>query len=79
MELQIPNSTVVLVPGCIVKLHRFDFDEWVVGFGWYSWGHNRPVCGWYLTNKESPKVVKPLQLPDLDDIYMVTNEPTRIE
>lgn len=30
------------------------------------------VCGWYLTNLESSDI-KPLQLTDLDDIYLIEN------
>lgn len=43
-----------------------------MSYGWYTWGGNRPVCGWYLTNIESSDI-KPLQLTDLDDIYVIEN------
>lgn len=79
LYIQIPNADCVIRPGNVVKLGRFDNTRWVVGYGWYSWGGNRPVCGWYLaemTDKchkhdKIAKEVKPLQLPDLDDIYVI--------
>lgn len=69
--LNIPSSHEVIKPGNIVKLGRFSDDEWIVSFGWYEFGGNRPVCGWYLT-KDGGLVTKPLQLPDLDDIYLIS-------
>lgn len=70
MVLEIPNTNRVLRPGNRVKLGRFQSDMWVVSFGWFSFGGNRPFCGWYLT-KDNGLTVKPLQLPDLDDIYII--------
>lgn len=69
-SLQMPNSNYFLRPGNIVRLGRFDSKDWEVHFGWYSFGGNRPVCGWYLTS-DNGLTVKPLQLPDLDDIYVI--------
>ena len=71
MTLNLPVSGDVLHPGDIVKLHRFDSKLWKVCFGWYSFGGNRPVCGWYLETDDG-MTVKPLQLPDLDDIYLLS-------
>lgn len=71
--LDVPRYCMQLTPGCRVKLHRFDSTTWVVNYGWYSWGGNREVCGWYLTNLCNPEDVKPLQKPDLDDIYLIEN------
>ena len=68
--LEIPNSGRCIHPGNRVKLGRFETDTWVVNHGWYSFGGNRPFCGWYLT-KVSDGTIKPLQLNDLDDIYMI--------
>lgn len=68
--LNMPNSQDVLRPGNVVRLGRFSNQDWVVNFGWYEFGGNRPVCGWYLT-KDGGYTVKPLQLPDLDDIYLI--------
>jgi len=65
------GSTRSLHPGAHIKLGRFESDEWVLGFGWYSWGGNRPFCGWYMVDTTDPSNVRPLQLPDLDDIYYV--------
>ena len=67
--LLIPGSNHTLQPGYKVKLGRFDSMVWVVGVGWYSWGGNRHVYGWYLT--DTAGVVKPLQLTDLTDIYVI--------
>ena len=70
MFLNIPNSQEVIRPGNLVKLGRFSNETWEVCFGWSEFGGNRPVCGWYLT-KDGGLTVKPIQLPDLDDIYSV--------
>jgi len=70
ISLSIPNSTCCLRPGQVVRLGRFSTDSWTVGYGWYSFAGNRPVCGWYLTHSNGIDV-KPLQLPDLDDIYFI--------
>lgn len=69
--LEIPEFHIRLTQGCKVKLGRFDVITWIVSHGWYSWGGNRPVCGWYLTNLDNPAEIKPLQKPDLDDIYVI--------
>lgn len=63
--------TQVLIPGAHIRLGRFESEEWILGFGWYSWGGNRPVCGWYMFNTKNPSDIRPLQLPDLEDIYYV--------
>ena len=68
--LEIPETNLCLRPGYKVKLGRFQSEIWVVNYGWFSFGGNRPFCGWYLT-KDNGLTVKPLQLPDLDDIYMI--------
>ncbi len=68
--LQVPDCGCCIKPGNIVKLGRFDRERWKVANGWYTWGGNRPVCGWYLINVKS-KLIKPLQLTDLDDIYVI--------
>lgn len=70
LELHSPYSSLCLHPGQQVKLHRFTDDEWIVGYGWFSFGGNRPMCGWFLS-KDAGMTVKPLQLVDLDDIYIV--------
>lgn len=72
MFLNIPNSRQVIRPGNIVKLGRFADDNWEVCFGWYEFGGNRPVCGWYLS-KNGGYNIKPIQLPDLDDIYLISS------
>lgn len=69
-ELIIPGTNQVLRPGYKIKLGRFENSVWLVGFGWYSNGGNRPCCGWYLTS-EYDRITKPLQITDLDDVYLV--------
>lgn len=69
-ELRIPGTNQVLRPGYKIKLGRFQNDVWLVGFGWYSSGGNRPCCGWYLTS-EYTRITKPLHITDLDDVYLV--------
>lgn len=71
-KLEVPGTNLYLRPGCQVKLGRFESQIWEVQFGWFSFGGNRPFCGWYLS-KDNGRTVKPLQLPDLDDIYMITH------
>lgn len=70
-ELVSPDSKIRLHPGNKIKLGRFKSDIWEVRYGWYSWGGNRPVCGWYLLQSDDPSEVKPLQLTDLDDIIIL--------
>lgn len=70
LMLQIHNTDRYLQPSDIVKLGRFDDESWIVGYGWFSFGGNRPWCGWYLTSM-SNNTVKPLLLTDLDDIYVI--------
>jgi len=70
ISLDIPGTQDVIKPGNVVRLGRFNSESWVVCYGWYSFGGNRPVCGWYL-EKDDGRTVKPLQLPDLSDIYLI--------
>lgn len=69
--LEIPEFNITLTPGCRVKLGRFDVITWILSYGWYTWGGNREVCGWYLTNIDNVMDLKPLQKTDLDDIYLI--------
>jgi len=71
ISLHIPNSKRILHPGDKVKLGRFSDEFWIVGYGWYSYAGNRSTCGWYLTSLRNNAKLKPLQLPDLDDIYLL--------
>ena len=70
-RLYIPNGDFYITVGNKIKLGRFDSDYWEVCFGWYSFGGNRPVCGWYLVKLPDKDIVKPIQLPDLSDIYLI--------
>ena len=68
--LNVPNTSMVIESGNHVKLNRFATQEWIVQYGWFSFGGNRPFCGWYLITPDGEHV-KPLQLTDLDDIYII--------
>lgn len=71
MSILIPDTNTYIHPGCRVKLGRFESAVWRVAFGWFSWGGNRRMCGWYLVNFHDPSEVKPLYETDLDDIYLI--------
>lgn len=78
LRLQVPNTDVFLCPGDFVKLGRFDDVLWEVDHGWFSFGGNRPWCGWYLkSNVNGDYVEKPIQLTDLDDVYVVKKSPRK--
>ena len=78
LRLQVPNTNVFLCPGDFVKLGRFDDVLWEVDHGWFSFGGNRPWCGWYLkSNVNGDYVEKPIQLTDLDDVYVVKKSPRK--
>lgn len=66
----IPDAGICIRAGDVVKLGRFDRQQWIVRYDWYACNGNRPVLGWFLQNKETQSI-KPLQLTDLDDIYFV--------
>lgn len=70
-SLNLPNHTSKIVPGNIIRLGRFQYDNWKVNYGWYTSGGNREICGWYLTSNSYPGINKPLQKTDLYDIYFV--------
>lgn len=70
-QLEIPGTCEYIRPGCRIRLGRFSRTTWVVAHDWYSWGGNRAVCGWFLINAEDSSQLKPLQLTDLQDVYLV--------
>lgn len=72
MYLTVPNSAIQLPENAIVRLNRFNSESWRLLYGWYTWGGNRPVCGWYLESLSDPTRVKPIQLPDVYDIFMIS-------
>lgn len=75
LELKIPDSNIKLKPGDRIKLGRFESTLWKVHHGWFSFGGNRPWCGWYLaTDMNGEHIEKPVQLTDLDDIYIVKKQ-----
>ena len=71
MTLEVPNANTTISPGNKVQLGRFNAQVWIVRYGWYSFGGNRSVCGWYL-QAESSNDIKPIFKIDLDDIYIIT-------
>ncbi len=71
ISLEVPNAGISIVPGNKVQLGRFNAKVWIVRFGWYNFGGNRSVCGWYL-EAESDNEIKPIFKIDLDDIYIIT-------
>lgn len=71
LTLPVPGTNLCIRPGNIVKLGRFETTRWLVSHGWYTWGGNRPFCGWYMKNIDNDNEIKPLQLNDLDDIYII--------
>ncbi len=76
LRLNIPDTNVYLFPGDIVKLGRFETHPWEVCHGWYSFGGNRPFCGWYLKSDiDGEYIEKPIQLTDLEDIYLIKKAP----
>lgn len=70
-ELKSPNSKLTVRPGNIVKLNRFADEAWIVNLGWFSYLGNRPMNGWYLVSATNKDKIKPLNLSDLDDIYII--------
>lgn len=73
MELIIPEYDITLTPGTAIRIGRLSHEIWIVQYGWYAWGGNRPVCGWYLQG-DLTKAIKPLQYTDVEDIYIVENQ-----
>lgn len=71
MTLEVPNANTTISPGNKIQIGRFNSQVWIVRFGWYSFGGNRSVCGWYL-EAESSQEIKPIFKIDLDDIYIIT-------
>ena len=60
-----------LSQGDIILLGRFESRRWMLHHGWFSFGGNRPFCGWYMVSQDSKHEVRPLQKPDLLDIHIV--------
>jgi hypothetical protein len=71
LVIKIPELDTQIRPGMTVRLGRFSTTDWKVLYGWYAWGGNREVLGWYLVNSADEKILKPLQRPDLADIYVI--------
>ena len=71
MTLEVPNAGTTISPGYKIKIGRFSDKLWTVCFGWYSFGGNRAVCGWYLESEDAGEV-KPIFRIDLDDIYIIS-------
>ena len=71
--LIIPGTGDKLYPKSLVKLGKFETTLWLVMYGWFRYGGNREICGWYLINKENPSMIKPISNIDLDDIVLITS------
>lgn len=71
MILKNPYTSNQLYPGNIIKLNRFKDTLWILRYGWFSYNSNRLICGWYLVDKNDKDNIKPFQLNDFDDIYLV--------
>ena len=71
--IEIPDSDMILTPNCKIRIGRFSNTVWVLNHGWFSWGGNRPQCGWFISDLDNPSIIKPLYLTDLDDIYFIEN------
>lgn len=71
LTLEVPEYHITLRVGSKLKLGRFDSTTWILMHGWYTWGGNRPFCGWYMYNQDNISESRPLQLPDLYDIYLI--------
>ncbi len=69
--LSLPDKSTCIYPNNIILLERFSTIKWKVGFGWFSYEGNRKIYGWYLTNVDDPKMIKPIQDTDLYDVYVV--------
>lgn len=71
MYLSIPDSNIVIPEGAVIRLSRFEAEDWRVLHGWYTWGGNRPFCGWYMVSLSDPERVKPVQLSDMYDVVII--------
>lgn len=71
VAIEVKPLGIELRPGDMVQLGRFASERWRVGFGWFSFGGNRRICGWYVQSEDDATKVKPVQETDLMDIYLV--------
>lgn len=71
LHVEIPETGQILCPGTRIKLHRFETTVWLVQYGWYSYGGNREMLGWFLVNINDPANIKPLFRTDLYDCYAI--------
>lgn len=71
MTLLVEHLNLLLRPGDVIRLGRFDNKQWLLGHGWFTFDGNRAICGWHLIDIDEQNNVRPLQLTDLDDIILV--------
>lgn len=71
--LEVPQLGIVLHPGDKIRLGQFSRIRWIVGYGWFKFGNNRAINGWYLTNAADAQDVRPIQQIDLCDIVVVSS------
>ena len=70
-HLSLPDHKTCVYPGNVIVFHRFDTQRWVVDYGWFAFGGNRKICGWYCYQQQDKTKVKPIEDIDLYDIYIV--------
>ena len=70
-HLKLPESNLCLYPGNTVLFGRFTAQRWVVQYGWFAFGGNRKICGWYCYKEQDRRQVKPISDIDLFDVYLV--------
>ena len=73
MEMYInnPYTGKTLYPDTLIKLNRFPNIVWILKYGWYPFDIDNLVCGWYLMQENDHKIIRPLQINDFDDIYLI--------
>lgn len=76
--INVPDTYEYITNGDKIRIGRFSHTEWTVHYGWYSFGGNRPICGWYLTS-EDYNGNKPLSKADLEDCYMIETVSPQID
>ena len=70
-KLTLPDGEHYIYQGNIIRIGRFSSESWRVHYGWYEFGGNRKICGWYAENAADSNIIKPIQDADLLDIYYI--------
>lgn len=69
--ITIPNTSIRLYDGDIVKISKYPKSKWIVHCGWYI-DDNRQNYGWYLCNIKSGKTI-PLETIDLTTCTLLSS------